>query len=374
MRLSQSQAQDVADAAATAAMYTLRNERSRAAAQRAAQQTCAVNRVAGAPPACTAIQFGQMVNGNFSQGVTNAAVRVEASRRGTDEVGLFFARLWGNDSFPVGADAVAAARPLELIIVLDITISWNPVDFNNARAAAVQMLDTLSLTAGAQDRIGLVAFNGSYGFEMTPMLSLLDVGAVAAARVQWSNLGLASLAGDPADCPWPARCNAFKYTDGRRNDFEITPGGFYPNMPRNYGGEQNTDYYPGLLMAQQMFSEGNTSAFRAMVVLTDGKPYRVPATSRDARLADGHVETRWRFAEGPVPHTEADIITDTVQQSVDMWDMMRTHTWMISFVKDNADLEDVAQGIGYYERVTDSAALISAFQNIAESLPIVLTE
>ncbi len=374
IRYVQAQCQDVADAASTAGMYTLRNERSRAAAIRSANATCAANEVAGRPPACSDIQFGEYADGRFIAGSLSSAMQVEVSRTGGDAPGLFFSRIWGRRNFDVAAIAVAAARPLEIVVVVDITISWHPNDFTLARTAVVGMLDTLSMTAGSDDRIGLVVFNGSLGFEYTPMLDLTDEGAVAAARASWSALALASFAGDPADCPWPTRCNNYRYADEKLDDFDDPEGGFYPNMPRNYSSEPATDYYPGLLVAEQMFAEGSRSAFRAMVVITDGQPYQVRSNNQSARDAAGHVETRWRFARGPVPHSKTEIVNDTISKAADMWDFGRVHTWVISFVRDNADLAAAAQGQGYYERITDPYDLVTSMQAIAESLPIVITD
>jgi len=376
MRVARNQAQDIADAASAAAMYTLRRERSRAAATVVAEQTCALNNVAGAPPRCASMEFGDLDNGSFQASANNQAVRVTTDRMGGNAPGLFFARIWGKDTFEVGASAVASSRPLEVIVVLDITVSWDPVNFTLARNAAIGMLDTLATTASAKDRIGLVVFNGSYGWEYTPMTSLVDTGAISSVRDDWNELKLASMAGDPDDCPWPESCMEHKYRwDSTPNflDFDNPLGGFYPNMPRNYPNELNTDYVPGMLMASTMFDEGQTNAFRGMVVLTDGEPHRVPPHSRDNRLAAGWVEP-WRVAEGPVPHTTADIITDTIALAREMWSEQRVHTWFLSFLTETPGLEAVAQGQGYTEVVDQPGKLTGAFQAIAESLPIIITE
>ncbi len=374
MRLARTQAQDVADAASTAAMYRLRRTRDRGQATQAALDTCAVNVVVGEAPLCEAVRFGEFEDGEFVEGDSQDAVQVVVSRREGIAPDLFFSRIWGYSTFDVAAQAVAESRTLDIVLVVDITISWRPAQFEGARSAAIALLDTVEETAGEGDKIGMVVFNGPFAWEFTPMTSLTDAGSISDVRSDWSDLALASLAGDPADCPWPTRCNSHKFTGDQGSNFTDPAGGFYPNMPRNYPREPNTDYYPGLLMAEQMFDEGNEDAFRAMVILTDGAPYRVPGNVLDKRTAAGYVETRWREVMGPIPHSNNAIVSDSIALSTKMWDEQRTHTWLVSFVKDNASLQPIAPGQGYYDRVTSPVELVQSFQTIAESLPIVITD
>jgi hypothetical protein len=376
MRLAHSQSQDVADAAATAAMYTLRRTSDVEEARRTALQTCEANVVVGEAPDCLDIDFGEFDDGQFSAGENGSAVRVVAGRTGSAAPSLFFARLWGYDQFDTQAVAVAESRQLELIVAMDITVSWNPRDFEQARAAAVSLLDTLAISAGNGDRIGMVVYNGPHSWELTPFTALDDPSAVADIRAQWSSLQLASMAGEISRCRWPRGCNGYYKWPWRYNTDELDAlaGGFYPNMPRLYPYEWYTDYTPGLMMAQTMFDEGNDDSFRGLIFLTDGRPNEIPSYTLNYRSYYRYEETRWRGTTGPIPHSNSAIYSDSLALTQQMWNEMSVHTWMISFVADNQSLSGMQQGQGYDARVSTGANLVEEFQRVAESLPVVLAD
>ena len=152
-------------------------------------------------------------------------------------------------------------------------------------------LDMFSASAALPDEVGLVIFNGRYGWEYTPLTKIRLGTNTEDVRDTWELLNMASRAGynpnpyDGSDC-W--------YLYNRR-DFVTFPGGCYPAMPREYGFEAGTDHSSGVEMADVMFRESGADArYRAMIVVTDGRPNGTHPWAGYERMVDGHVETRWR--------------------------------------------------------------------------------
>src|SRR5690606_26868142 len=131
-----------------------------------------------------------------------------------------------------------------VVLVMDITNSWNPRNFEYARAAAVQFYDTMAASAGPYDKIGMSVFTGRYGWEFTPLTRMHDA-TDAGVRAQWADMKTASKSGTGTN--WPDYC----WTN-TTNNFSSPSGGCYPNMPREYTDEPGTDHTTGIEMAARM--------------------------------------------------------------------------------------------------------------------------
>ncbi|MFT5582870.1 MAG: Flp pilus assembly protein TadG [Cognaticolwellia sp.] len=376
MRLAKSQAQDVADAASQAALIVLRRTGSTVEAENAAREVLAQNVVVGSPPALEDITFGTWdpdTSTLTADEVRPNAVQVTVARTGDDSPGLFMAPVFGYPSFNVRGQAVSAARSLHVVVVMDITNSWNPNNFNYAREAAVALYDTLSSTYDDTDMIGMTVFTGRYAWEFTPMTYMADA-ELGTVRSDWENMNTGSKAGDSDAYPWPAKCNPYK-SGPLKNNFDDTDGGCYSQMPREYLDEPGTDHTAGLAQAAEMFSEQlDTAAFRAMIVITDGYPSGTKSGHGDTRDDAGYVEDRWREYQAVVPHSTSQIESESVDLTAEMWEDQRVHTWVVSFVNDSAFMELMPRGQGYYTVTDDPQVLVPILEDIANSLPLAIVE
>ena len=372
LRLAESQAQDVADAASHAALIQLRRTGSTSKAQQAAELILGENKVAAKTADLGSIEFGQWDrdSGAFEiSGLRPNAVRVQVGRYDADPVDLHFAKIWGTDTATVQADAMAASRSLHVVLVLDLTISFKDPDFYNARAAMGAFLDTLGDSHGQEDMMGLATFNYAYGVEYTPMFQVANAGDLAAATAQWAALETVSRSTNDRYSP----CDFDP--DHRRAHMPRAYKKKYDDVPGTKGSEHATDHHIGLVMAQQMLTElDDPFAYRAVIMLTDGYPYAVDANGKTVREECGYVEDRWRGVEGPIPHSKADIQTKTEQVADAMWTDDDIHLWNVSFVADNAFLRNSVQGDGKYYRTSNSAELIPIFEEIANSMPLLIVE
>ena len=373
MRLAQAQCQDVADAASVAGLWALRTTGDEGEAQAAAEAVIANNVVAGEPAALESIEFGDWDPEDrvlVADGDTPNAVRVVVGRRRGDAVPLFLGRLFGRDSISVSSDATAAARNLHVVMAMDITNSWNRPDYYNARDAAVAFYDTLEGTHGPFDKIGMTVFTGRYAWEFTPLTLLESAKTDGSVRTQWDAMETASKAGRPASNS--KGCST--YSGSRRNDFSNPRGGCFPDMPREYRDEPGTDHTTGLEMARMMFQdEDDETAYRALVVLTDGYPNGIGSRHGQTRDSEGWSEP-WREWRGPVPHSTTDVKNESVDIASEMWEDDEVHTWVVSFVADDIFMENMTNGDGYYVNTRDSSALVDIFETIAASLPLAIVD
>ena len=353
-RISQSQAQDVADAAAYAALVQLRQTGDANLAEEAAKTVVGRNRVGALPGELGDIEFGSWERGDVFKptGQRPNAVRTTAGRYSDGGVKLQFAKIWGKDSVQVEGSAVAASRSLHVVLIMDITGSFAS-EIHNARDAALTFLDVLEDLHGKYDMIGMAVFTYRFSNEWTPMFSLSDTVDRKAARLQWETLNVAS-----------------KTTTG---DCKIRGDGKYPQMPREYCDEPGTDHHVGIIMARQMLLEqSDPFAYRATILLTDGQPNGLKSSSQ--RNDVGYVEERWREYAGPTPHSSDAIKKTTVDEAVISWEDHRIHQWTVTFRDQNAFLKLAAQGDGKYFYTTNASDLVPIFEEIAESLPLLIVE
>jgi len=360
VRMAESQAQDVADASAHAALIELRRTGSTTNAEAAAKTIRDRNRVANESAQVTEIAFGNWERGGaFAESTVrpNAVSTTVGRYEKKDGVDLLFARIWGRDEASVEASAVAASRSLHVVLVMDITGSFSG-EIAEAAGAAVAFLNILEDSHGKYDKVGMATFYYIYGHERTPLTLLDDTTAISDIRDDWQAIRHASKI---HNC-WPDPEN-----DGPR-----------PNMPREYycdwtNNEQGTDHHVGVVMARDMYSrETDPFAYRAMVVLTDGQPINLKAST--VRADNGIVDDRWPVYEGPVPHTESQIRTEAVAQATAAWDEQRIHTWVVSFRETNYFMRNMVHGDGVFYYTTNKDELRPIFEEIAYSLPLLIVE
>ncbi len=366
LRLADSQAQDIADAAAHGALIALRGSGDQDLATAAANTMMQHNEIVGGTPSLDEFSLGIWEDDAFVLTAESPnAVQVTVSR----DVPFAIAPFMGFDSQQVTRSATAAARPVHVTLVIDITNSWSQANFAAARDAAVVFFDEVADAYGPDDRIGMVVFTGRYGIEHTP-LTLVGDAIDAGHRDIWANLGTASKAGIP-DPSKHRGCNV--YGGDLKNDFSIPVDGCFPQMWREYLDENGTDHTTGIQMAREMFNEHDTAGvYRAAIVLTDGNPAGVGG--HNARGNVGYDEDRWRYFMTPESRDTADVKADAATIAAEAWTNEEIHLWAVSFVADATWMEDVIQGDGYYVKTSNSTALSPIFADIAESLPVALVQ
>ncbi|MFH1465316.1 MAG: TadG family pilus assembly protein [Pseudomonadota bacterium] len=378
MLLAHAQTQDLADATSQAALIVLRQTGDQGLAEAAANEVLGQNRIAGESPSSVEVTFGtwddtEAVPSFVVDPVNPNAVRTTLGRSGADAVPFLLARLWGRETFNVSASATSATRSMQLIIVNDITGSWGERDFADSREAVLVALDMLAESASGQDQIGMTIFTNRYAWEYTPFTSISDPTAYAGVRADWELLNLASKAGQDSDHYDLRDC--WLYSGTRQNDFSSPSGGCYPDMPREYRDEPGTDHSTGILLAKEMFEDSTTGAnYRAMIVVTDGRPNGLGAASGTQRAADGYSETRWNEYVGPVPRTVNQIRTASIDACDDLWDELRVNTWVVSFVAHDSMMPAMVQGDGYYVLTSDSGELAAILAQIVSEMPLAIVE
>ncbi len=166
------------------------------------------------------------------------------------------------------------------------------------------------------------------------------------------------------------------------NPYDFSDGGRFPNMPREYSDEPGTDHHVGLTMARQMILEQDDPfAYRAFVLLTDGDPNTLGSlfcegSGRSRRCGRrniaGYEKTRWREYRGPIPHSRDDIITASLDVSDDAWTEDTIHQWVVSFRATHAYLRAMPKGDGQFYFTSEASSLTPIFEEIANSLPLLL--
>lgn len=403
MRLAQSEAQDVADAAAHAAIVELKATGSATLSEEAAAEVIAVNTVVGGVPQIVDVEMGSWSDQSrtFTPGPVSNGVRVSVGRSGGNAVPLLMAPIFGWDHVNVTGSAVAATKSLQVILVIDITGSWHQKNFIKARQASVAFLDVLHGGHGDWDKVGMVLFLQRYGWEYTPF-TLVESSAnnPALVRNKWNLLNVGSYAGDyqatwttgsnlnnkyvackvygtnnNGGSPWSGWCSSggscYLPTRKDKHSLSTPAGGCYTAMPRYFSDEGGTDHTTGMQMAKTMFQENiDPTAYKAMVVLTDGQPNGYTASTGSVRATQPYNETRFREYKRTTSHTTAQIETDTVTLANQMYNDLGVNTWFVSFVEYRAFMENAATGDGWFSLASSSADIVPIFEEIARSLPV----
>lgn len=378
MLLGRAQTQDVADAASQAAMIALRQTGDEVLARRAAELIVDQNQVLGEPPEIDQIVFGSW-DDSWAEPVfvpharRPNAVHLSVARDGGEAASYLLARIWGYDHFDLLADATSASRSVQLVFVLDITGSWGEADFAQARAAVIGALDLLEATATSVDEVAMTIFTNRYAWAYTPFTNIADPDAAAAVRADWQQLNIASKAGrdanhhDGRDCVLNPASTA--------NDFRTPPGGCYPDMPREYTDEAGTDHSTGILQAQELFQEHAGGAnYRAMIVITDGRPNALGGSSGQLRAADHYVEDRWREYLGPVPRSQDAIRSASIAATGELWSALRVNTWVVSLVAYDPMMPAMVRGDGYDTLASSSSELARMVAQIISEMPLAIVE
>ncbi|HNC95258.1 MAG TPA: hypothetical protein PKW90_03975, partial [Myxococcota bacterium] len=357
---------------------------------------------------------------SFVGGSVSNAIQVRVGRTGNQAVRLALGTLLGWYSVDVAATATAATQSVQVILVMDITGSWEQRNFVKAREAAMTFLDSLHQNHGPQDMVGMVVFMNRYGWEYTPMTSVEDSFANAnLVTNKWAKLNVGSYAGE-YQTAWttgsnlnnihvPCRvygnsnngtrynpyarvngtnyvgfCNAVGavrsttpspspicYQPTRMNNWTVVgaAGGCFPNMPHYYSDEAGTDHTTGMSMAEQMFQDHlDPTAYKAMVVLTDGEPY---GYNGNVTIRE---QTRWtepfREYKYPGAHYTPEIERDTPVVAQRIYNNLGVNTWFVSFRDDRPFMASSVTGDGWYAHTTNAADIIPIFQEIARSLPV----
>ena len=381
VRLAQSQAQDVADAASQAGLLVLKSSAGNLTASRAAAEVVALNRIVGDTPTLTSLDFGYWdVNDDSAtfDGTSTHPNAVRANVRASGAgVPMLFGPLFGWNTVGVTQSAVSATRSLQVVLSMDITGSWHQNNFKNARLAALEFLDVVTEAPHEDDVVGMNIWTMRYAWEYTPLTNLADTSAMSAVRTDWGKLNVASKAGkfEPtwvglASKSLPCTLNA----SPNKNNFTVgTVGGCYPDMPREYTDEPGTDHTVGVGMSRNMFEAAyDPTAYRALLVLTDGQPNGIAANT--IRNTAKYSESRWTQYVGPVPHTTAQVKSESQIMAQDLYDDLDVNIWVVSFVSSDAFMAGMAKGDGTYQVTSSSAALIDIFRNIAESMPLAVVE
>ncbi len=199
MRLAQGHAQAVADAAALSALQILHETGDQTEAADAADTVTVLNPIVGSPGQISTILFGTWdPNGVGDKFNTNDPTKINAVRvtLNRTDVDLMFGRFFGALDFDVSAGSTTAAQTLQVILVTDITVSWDTHDFGFVRDASVNFLDYLYANHGPQDSVGHVVFFQQFGFIWTEMTNI-DTAMTNPALVhtQWEGLNTGNTAG-----------------------------------------------------------------------------------------------------------------------------------------------------------------------------------
>jgi len=349
MRLARTECQAVADAAANAALIELRRTGDPTAATAAAEEFVSRNVVGSSPPELLDLEFGRWDENHhtlLAEDTCPHAVRAVVGRPSSNPLSLYFTGFVGPDTFTVSGESVAATRSMQVVLVMDITGSFAS-DIGSARTAALQFLDLLEATHGQYDMVGMSLFYNRFGIEYTPLEYLDDEMYSDTARDAWGRLDTAS----------------------KPNLFGFLYGGYHPDMPREYPDEHGTDHHTGIEMAIQMFEEHpDPQAFKAMVILTDGRPS--PLETPTDRASAGYTETRWNQYSGPTPYSTTQIREATLAATDRAWTDDQINVWSISYGAEDPFLVDMTQGVGKFYYTEHANQLPGIFADIASSLPI----
>jgi Flp pilus assembly protein TadG len=201
MRLAQGHAQAVADASALSALQVYHETGDKVEAAKAADAVTVLNPIVGSPGQISTILFGTWdPNGVGDKFSTTDPTKINSVRVTLNriDVDLMFGRFFGALDFDVTAGATTSAQALQVILVSDITVSWDVHDIAFARDASVQFLDYLYLNHGPNDSVGHVVFFQQFGYIWTEMTNV-DAAMADPLLVhkQWEGLTTGNTAGQP---------------------------------------------------------------------------------------------------------------------------------------------------------------------------------
>jgi Flp pilus assembly protein TadG len=198
MRLAQGHAQAVADAAALSALQVYHDTADQTAASDAADAVTTLNPIVGMPGQISTLTFGTWDPDAANKFDTTDPTKINAVRvsLNRNDVDLMFGKFFGALNFDVSAGATTAAQTLQVILVTDITVSWDSHDFNFVRDASVNFLDYLEANHGPNDSVGHVLFFQQFGFIWTEMTNIdAEIADPNLVHKQWEGLSTGNTAG-----------------------------------------------------------------------------------------------------------------------------------------------------------------------------------
>jgi hypothetical protein len=351
MQFTQTQLQHVADAASHAALVRYRQTSRKGKARRSATKVVDANFVGAGHATLDLVEFGRFQNGTFTPNTPDInATRAHVSRVGQPTSGgngipLFFAPMLGVIGgsgptwtyFEPTAVAMTSGRVREICIAQDITGSFSD-DIGYARQAALAFLDYFIAQPYPGDKLAMSTFVGGVEPDIWTPLSDVDTQS-SVIDGQWSTLD-------------SCNCDRWHYRSG-------------PNWCINYYGNYNgqpwmqdcydygsmTSQGPGIdQCAEELMTNGNPTAFKAIILISDGLPCCNSNTAARAQMARDAADNAW----------DNDI-----------------HLWSVAYMNGGGDfsfLQSLVRGYGVAFETPDPAELEEIMIEIANSIPIVLVE
>jgi Flp pilus assembly protein TadG len=377
VNLANGRAQDVADAAAHAALIALRNSGGDTVeAASLASAVAAANTIGGIPAEISSIQFGvwdEVTAELIAVEDSPTAVLVEVSTPAEQPFVAVFTGL----THDISGQATAATQTVQLLLVMDITGSFRN-DIHHARDGAVAFLDVMEGGYSGFDQIGMVTFFQRFGHVWTPLTDVAG-GAVnaygddiAAVRTKWDDLTWCD-----SDHDWIVDdYDSWFGWDPDENDgwHNVDPG--HANMPDCFGDEGGTDHGVGLTAAiDHLNANADPMAFQAIVMLTDGLANNVPYPDPGRRPVD-HTEAFTIFEEGTWPDAtkpQASVISGALSEADRAW-ANGIHVWSVSYGENNSLMQNLPRGLGGFYETNDPSELEPIFEEIARSMPVLLVE
>lgn len=349
VRLTETQAQVTADAAAHGALVVYKATADTALASEAAVAVAAQNVVLGQAAVldpATDLTFGEWdfsartfdAASPLTNGVSATIRKTDASANGS--IPLLFGRMFGADSAETQATspATGALRPREIMVVMDITGSFQQ-EMPFARQAALDLLDILYANVQPTDRIGMVTFVGA-GRVWTPLTHLQT--GYTGVRAQWSTLD------------W---CN--------RNYSPFIGTVNYHNAPQmmdcrsgsGSNSDSGTNQGAGLNLAiSQLTASGDPFAQRTIILVSDGRPECVPSST----TCNNNRATYGRSMADAAAAANISLFSVSFNDPFNA----TQSTYMASLVR----------GYGAFYETPDKTELPLILQTIAEAIPVALVD
>lgn len=370
IQMANSQSQDVADAAAHAALIEYRRTGSTTDAQTAAQQIVDFNAIGESNGDLLDVRFGEWSRGGAFKldGEVTNAVEVDVGRVADNPLPLFFAKMLGRNEAEVSASATTASRSLHAVLVMDITASFR-YDIHFARDGAVSFLDIIHDSSTVDDRVGMTTFFSRYSHVWTPMVDVNPSADYNTTRAQWSTFTWGHTAHDDWDGDYiEDHPNMGYYGETYYNDS--------PQMPWYFGDDWGTDHSVGMKVGIDMLLEeavDDAAAYRALIILTDGKPVGLRNTPirRPDDLDEGW--TMWKHGDATRSSTK---IVSEAQAQADRAEDNRINVWTVSLgdTAQGAFMETLVRGDGKSFQTSNPAELEPIFKEIAVSLPMLIVD
>jgi hypothetical protein len=362
INMAHTQTQFAADAASHAAFVAFRASGGDVATGTAAANFILDNNLIGGERGqLDDLQFGVWDFQNhtgFSPGglVNSAQARVARSNARNNPLQLFFAPLLlsGHNNLDVIADGVTAGLTREIIIVHDVSGSFDGLNMTNARNASVAFMDYMNANAFPFDKMGMTLFGGRIpnvddagqdlydgnNFPIFTQLTDVQSGGIA-VRNKW--------AGSTTTGTGKKKKTIYNLDIASKMNTAGNP----------HGTDAWTSQFRGVTQADAEFGSvrGNRQAFQAIILISDGLP-----TCDDSGCGSTSASDNGK------------VLTNT---AVDNLAADGVHVWTVTFQNGSFDadfMRDLTRGLGKDYVTTNSANLTPIMLEIAASIPVVLTE